>query len=656
MSRAWSVRLTAMLVGVTSTLLLSVGHRDVGYVRDEGIYFVASRAYGRWASTLIDAPSEALSPKARDRAFAINREHPPLMKLAAGVSARLLAEPSRPAPGQKLEEPAAEGLFPVLPEGAAMRLPAQLLAGLGAALLVLAGASFGGSLLAGLLAAGWFISLPRVWFNAGLHCFDVPVAVATLALALTYRAALCDRRWALLLGPLLGVAIVIKHNALFLPVLFLVHYGLCLARAGAWRSPKLWLPLGMWSVALGAPLTAFALWPWLWTAPAQRLTEYFEFHRLHAYYNAEFLGINYNRPPLPTELPLVLTWATVPTALLLVAILGLGIALRRDLSKKTGDVKKTGDPAMSGEAQAATSHEPPSAPPADQARPAGSMPIAAADRADGSAAPTADQAPRADGLTPKAAAAHANGVPANAADAADQAPSRSPVDKPPPFALRPRSWAAPLRPEERLDGALLALLAAFPLVLIALPTVPIFGGTKHWLTAYPFLALAAAIAWGALWRHLDLPRRWRGVQALALIVLLIPSTWSTIHSHPFGLSAYAPLVGGTRGAAELGLMRGFWGHAMTPLLPELDALGERQRGRLYIHDLHGLSLRQYIREGRWPAGVKATAANRARAGLLFHERHMLTYELQLWQSLDLVSPQAIVELDDVPLTSLYVAD
>ncbi len=638
MNHRWSVRLTAALVGIASTLLLSLGHRDVGYVRDEGIYFVASRAYGRWAAALVDAPGEALGAKARDRAFALNREHPPLMKLAAGVSARLLAEPSAPAPGQELEEPAADGLWPILPEGAAMRLPAQLLAGIGAALLVLAGASLGGSLLAGLLAAGWFITLPRVWFNAGLHCFDVPVAVATLALALTYRAALCDRRWALLLGPLLGVAIVIKHNALFLPVLFLLHYGICLVRAGAWRSPKLWLPLGVWSVALGAPLTAFALWPWLWTAPVQRLTEYVQFHRLHAYYNAEFLGINYNRPPLPTELPLVLTWATVPTALLLIALLGLGIALWRDMSKRTGEENdpearaEADQEAASDTANEAVEPAPPSDPAARRAGAEGRSPDVAPDASD--------------------ACAEASSTPASATD---QAP-RSPAEELGGAAPRPRSWAAPLRPGERLDGVLLALLAAFPLVLIALPTVPIFGGTKHWLTAYPFLALAAAIAWGALWRRLDLPRRWRGLQALALIVLLVPSAWSTIHSHPFGLSAYAPLAGGTRGAAELGLMRGFWGHAMTPLLPELDALDERTRGRLYTHDLHGLSLRQYIREGRWPAGVKGTAANRARAGLLFHERHMLTYELELWQGLGLVSPRAIVELDDVPLTSLYVAD
>jgi len=557
------VALVAALVGVLTTILLSVGHRDVGYVRDEGIYFVASRSYGEWAANMLQEPGEYVAAKERDRAFAINREHPPMMKLAAGISARVLSTPSAPPRDHTYQQPAADGLFHLLPEGAAMRLPAQLLAGLGAALLVIAGASLGGSLLAGLLAAGWFFTLPRVWFNAGLHCFDVPVAVATLAIVLAYRAALIDRRWALALGPLLGVAIVIKHNALFLPVLFAVHYALCLIRAGIWRQPRLWLPLGLWSVAAGAPLTAFALWPWLWTAPVERLSEYVAFHRLHAYYNTEFLGTNYNQPPLPTSYPFVLTWATVPTVLLLLAGLGLGIALLRD--------------------RAAATSTPTSTPP------------------------------------------------------------------------KRRSWSAPLLPTERLDGVLLALLSFFPLILIALPTVPIFGGTKHWLTAYPFLALAAAIAWGALWRRAALPPRWRHAPALALLIVLVPSAWSTIHSHPYGLSGYSPLAGGARGGAQRGLLRGFWGHALTPLLPTIDELDGSARARLYLHDLHGLSRLQYAREGRWPDGVKAAAPNRARAGLLFHERHMLTYELQLWNTLGVVAPSSVIELDDVPLTSLYVA-
>jgi hypothetical protein len=138
------------------------------------------------------------------------------MKIAAGVSARLLAEPGpAPAAGQERAE---AGLLPLMPEGAAMRLPAQLLAGLAVALLFLAGAGLAGPpaprdrkrapapkdrqpvpeaspgpgqgpvpeaprprrtcpeaspgpspLLAGLCAALWFIALPHVWFHAGLH-------------------------------------------------------------------------------------------------------------------------------------------------------------------------------------------------------------------------------------------------------------------------------------------------------------------------------------------------------------------------------------------------------------------------------------------------------------------------------------------------------
>ncbi|MGF2075737.1 hypothetical protein, partial [Enterococcus casseliflavus] len=42
------------------------------------------------------------------------------------------------------------------------------------------------------------------------------------------------------------------------------------------------------------------------------------------------------------------------------------------------------------------------------------------------------------------------------------------------------------QPTVLLLGCLLA-----PLVIIALPWTPIFGGTKHWFTAYPFLALFA---------------------------------------------------------------------------------------------------------------------------------------------------------------------
>ncbi|MGB1016833.1 MAG: hypothetical protein ACPG4T_22020, partial [Nannocystaceae bacterium] len=45
--RGWVLGL-AVCLGLVTTILLAVGHRQVGYVRDEGIYFVAGRSYATW--------------------------------------------------------------------------------------------------------------------------------------------------------------------------------------------------------------------------------------------------------------------------------------------------------------------------------------------------------------------------------------------------------------------------------------------------------------------------------------------------------------------------------------------------------------------------------------------------------------------------------
>lgn len=612
-----ALRLVAAALGLTTVLLLALGHRSVGYVRDEGIYFAASRQHAAWVAQVFRAPTGALAAPARDRAFAVNHEHPALLKIAAGVSARVFAQPGPPGPDH-----APAGLLPLLPEGAAMRLPAQLLAGLGVALLFLAGAGLAAParrdaaktpvppdrpparepaastpgaptspapsdspapspgaptspapsdsrapppeaptspvppdslpLLAGLCAALWFIALPHVWFHAGLHAFDVPVAVATLAVVLIYRRALHSPRWALALGPALGVAISIKHNALFIPVLLALHYGLCLLLAR--RRPHASQLLPFLAMAVLAPLTVVALWPWLWSDPIGRVLEYVEFHRLHAYYNTEYLGVNYNRPPLPVSYPFVLTWATVPTGMLLLALFGLAHGLTRSLRE-----------------------------------------------------PVSRDSPR---------------------------------------------WTAPLAGHDRRDGLLWALFAAFPLLLISSPTIPIFGGTKHWLTAYPFFALAATSALIALVRAAALPPRWRHAPAITLLLILVPGVWSTIDGHPYGLSQYAPFVGGPRGAADLGLLRGFWGHAVPASVLDPTTPG----APIYLHDMHELARQQYAREGRWPARATSVAPARARAALIFHERHMLTYELQVQDALRTSSPVEVITLDDVPLTSLYRAD
>jgi hypothetical protein len=562
--RITTIGAIGMLLGTAVALLLALGHRQVGYARDEGMYFDASRSYAAWFGELVRQPGTALSRGERDRRFRVNHEHPALLKSLAGISANTFAR--APAPGSEQEGMRdGGGLLPIMDEGAAMRLPAQLLAALATVLLFVAAARRGG-IAAGVLAAGSFILLPQLWFYAGLHAFDVPVAVAMLAVVLAYRRALVDRRWALALGPIVGLAIAFKHNALFLGPLLALHYWGCLLLA-RFRDHKViargqWIPLPLVSMGVAALPVAIALWPWLWSDTLARIGEYISFHRQHAYYNMEFLGTNYNQPPMPTSYPFVMTWASVPSVLLVLAAIGSWIGLRHDLARP-GDAS----------ASAAT--------------------------AGGFATPL------------------------------------------------PEGWA-------RHDTLLFAMMAAFPLLLIALPSTPIFGGTKHWLTAYPFIALLGARAWPWLWRSVAGPRMLR-LQPLALVLVLGPAAIATVDGHPYGMSQYAPLVGGARGAATLGLNRGFWGHAIVPELPRLPAL-LRGATRLYLHDLHELAQRQYVREGRWPRGIDPAPLVRAQSGLIFHELHVATWEYQLWEQLGTTAPVEVITLDGVPLTSVYARE
>lgn len=552
------IGLLGTLLAAIVLLLLALGHRQVGYARDEGIYFSASRSYAAWFGDLVRAPGKTLTRAERDKRFNENHEHPALLKALAGISARTFARPPAPGTAEKgLRDDG--GTLPIMDEGAAMRLPAQIFAALGVLMLFVVAARRDG-VVAGGLAAGAFILLPHVWFYAGLHAFDVPVAVALLAVVLAYRRALCNRRWALALGPILGVAIAVKHNALFLGPLLALHYWLCLLlarRDGKTIARAQWIPLPLVSMGLFAAPVAIALWPWLWSDTFARIGEYFAFHRQHAYYNMELLGTNYNQPPMPIGYPFLLTWATVPSVLLVLTAIGVVLGLRSELASKRSDAARAG------------------------------------------------------------------------------------------FAIAlPDGW-------QRHDTLLFAIMAAFPLALIALPSTPIFGGTKHWITAYPFMALLAARAWPWLWAQA--PSRYAKLQPLALAFVLGPTAIATIDGHPYGMSQYAPLVGGARGGAELGLNRGFWGHAIVRELPRLPELTGGAT-RLYLHDLLDGSQRQYLREGRWPAGIEPAPLSRAQAGLLFHELHMATWEYQLWEQLHTTAPVDVVTLDGVPLTSVYADD
>ncbi len=190
---------------------------------------------------------------------------------------------------------------------------------------------------------------------------------------------------------------------------------------------------------------------------------------------------------------------------------------------------------------------------------------------------------------------------------------------------------------------------------------PIFGGTKHWFTAYPFLCLFAGAGFdvvAAKLRALLEGGRLARVPGELVEVVLGAAVFAaplaeTIHSHPWGLSNYTPLVGGAPGAASLGLNRQFWGFttgAVTEWLNQHVAPGQS----VYIHDTAGDSWDMLHRDGRLLPHVQvAWSVQSSTFALYHHEEHMETIEYQIWTSYETSAPVHIGAYDGVPIIYVY---
>jgi hypothetical protein len=186
---------------------------------------------------------------------------------------------------------------------------------------------------------------------------------------------------------------------------------------------------------------------------------------------------------------------------------------------------------------------------------------------------------------------------------------------------------------------------------------PIFGGTKHWLTAYPFLALFAGM--GFVWVLDRLtpafdPRVRLPVAMTAAVAMLIAPAVETFRAHPWGLSAYTPLVGGAPGAASLGLNRGFWGYTTGSVTDVLNARVPRG-GSVYVHDTAWDAWRMLQRDGRLRGDIRGVFSPAgADAAIYHHEQHMAGVEYQIWMALGTVAPAAVRGLDGVPIVWVYL--
>lgn len=531
-ARKWASRhadtsiAAGLFAGYLCVLLLTAG--SLGFMRDEGFYFAAARAYGEWFELLARDPGQAVSRVVVDRYWSVNHEHPSLIKSLFALSHRAFS-----------------GAF--AETSTSFRFPAMVLSSLAVAVIYVWGKATLGRAGA-LVAALSFAFMPRVFFHAHLACFDLPVCSLWLVTGYIYRRSLASNRlgWLIAAGVSYGLLLDTKHNSWIFPFAVGAHFLLTRGRE-LWQDVRerraFWrrLPLSWASMLLLGPLVFYALWPWIWRDTLPRLQQYVEFHTGHEFYNMEFLGRTYWKPPMPRAYAWLMTLGTVPLVTLVLALVGVLAALRRNVE--------------------------------EQAR----------------------------------------------------------VD----YAF----WGVSL------------LMSYAPWWST---NTPIFGGTKHWMTAYPFLCLFAGLGFVQVCRALGAVGPRIGRSALVAACVLVGPLAMTARSHPFGLSFYTPLVGGAPGAADLGLNRTFWGYTTQSLAPFINQRAPK-RGTVYVHDTALQSFAMFQQDGRLRSDLRGSLNIAASdVALYHHEPHMSRVEHQIWTAYGSTSPTAIAAFDGVPIVWGYV--
>jgi hypothetical protein len=274
-------------------------------------------------------------------------------------------------------------------------------------------------------------------------------------------------------------------------------------------------------------------------------------------------------------------------------------------------------------------------------------------------------------------------------------PIRRLVQRPPSIQHNPargmddRGRTAEQRGWERLQ----IISVLWPMALISMPGTPIFGGTKHWMLAYPFMLLIGAQGLQAVWRtfsdwlapdieldprltfhaggteasllrdQLPIPSRPGWLRAVALpwlllVVLLVatlgPAVQVTADVHPHGSAYWNELVGGVPGAADANLMRQFWGGSTRDGLEEVNRRAPAN-ALVYFHDAAWGAYQMYQREGWFRRDLRYTAdaADASQLGIIHHAKDLDDYELDLMRAYQWRVPVLQSSIEGVPIVSVY---
>jgi 4-amino-4-deoxy-L-arabinose transferase-like glycosyltransferase len=302
-------KFTALLLAITTAVVLVITAPQIGLTWDEPTYIVAAETYPGWYKELISDLGYALSDEGVETYWSFNSEHPPLSKVWSGFVWL--------------------GARHVFDDLTAHRLGNILLASLLISLVYLMLVREKGT-TAGLVGAAALITMPRFNFHAHLAALDVPVTV--MIFAVTYIFWLGHKnsgfRWTLFLGLVWGLALATKINALVILPLVLSLWTIIF-------QPRRYLFARLFLSGLIGVVVFFISWPWLYHDTLTRLATFVGFMTTDRLPVEQYYFGNLYAPP-PWHFPYVTTTIVVPFSLLLLAVVGAYLTMRSKEERPLG--------------------------------------------------------------------------------------------------------------------------------------------------------------------------------------------------------------------------------------------------------------------------------------------------------------------------------
>ncbi len=210
--------------------------------------------------------------------------------------------------------------------------------------------------------------------------------------------------------------------------------------------------------------------------------------------------------------------------------------------------------------------------------------------------------------------------------------------------------------QQRSIWLTLFLAGLFPIFLIALPSVPVFGGIKHWFSGYPFLLVPGTFL---IIRGTELlfGKRKFSVPLVVVTFALIALIPLNVKFSRHGAAFFNQLIGGVQGAADKEMQRNFWGYDMLDLA---DAINKNapKHARLFIASYaEGLNpdAFYFLRN----AGIirhdiiPINSLEHADMALFFYEKQNEPVLFDIFRHFNTVRPLAITTVDGVYYSGIY---